>query len=148
MRKSTYKSTYKMATRKTACNHFCPSATRSWLACERCELRTPGLHDANWQAPWFPSPSHRGVTHLRNAKVGCFGGPKRKVLVLNAPNRQKRPKNGTCQGHKDRSGGRYRTSSPPRTLVAAPRPNCTLFQNRLLTLLSNLAPIITVTCQL
>ena len=43
-----------MAPEKTACNHFLPSATQSWLARERRERRILGLRDANWQAPGFP----------------------------------------------------------------------------------------------
>ena len=121
LRKFTYKFTYKMAPEKTACNHFCPSATQSWLACERCELRIPDLHDANWQAPWFPTSSRQSLTHLRNAEGGCFGGLKRKVLVLNAPDRQKRPKNGPYQGYEGRTEGRHRTSSPPPYSSSRPK---------------------------
>ena len=46
-------------------------------------------------------------TDLRNAEGGCFGGLKRKVLVLNGPNRPKRPENGPYQVHRSRCGDRY-----------------------------------------
>ena len=106
-RKFTFKFTYKMAPAKTVCSHFCPSATQKWLACEHSERRIPGLRDANWQAPWFPASSRQSVTHLRNAEGGCVGGLKRKVLVLNGPNRPKRPENGPYQAHRGRCGDRY-----------------------------------------
>ena len=61
------------------------------------------------------------VAHLRNVEGGCFGGLKRKVLVLNAPDRQKRPKNGPYQGYEDRAGGRHRTSSSPPYSSSRPK---------------------------
>ena len=105
----------------TVCSHFCPSATQKWLACEHSERRIPGLRDANWQAPWFPASSRQSVTHLRNAKGGCVGGLKRKVLVLNGPNRPKRPKNGRYQAHRGQCSDGYGPSEAPPFHTSHPR---------------------------
>ena len=98
---------------KPPCQHFCTTRSQSWLACDHCDRRSLTLHDLNVQAPWFPASSRRSVTHLRNAKGGCVGGLKRKVLVLNGPNRQKRPKNGSYQAHRGHCGDGYGPSEAP-----------------------------------
>ena len=140
MRDFAYKFTYKMAPEKTACNHFLPSATQSWLACERRKRRILGLRDANWQAPELPASSRRSVTHLRNAKGGCVGGLKRKVLALNGPNRPKRPQNGRYQAHRGQCIDGHGPSEAPHYHTSHPRAHLQPLLKTLFSLSSDLAP--------
>ena len=79
-------------------------------------------------------------THLRNAKGGCVGGLKRKVLVLNGPNRPKRPKNGRYQAYRGHCGGGYGLGEAPPCYTNHPQSPLASVPKLLFSLLYDLAP--------